>query len=55
MGIALIIVAAARFARTARLLDDQDMHSAGGVRAEVILSITLALIVAAFSNYLVLG
>ena len=32
-----------------------DMHSAAGVRAEVILSITLVLIVAAFSSYLVLG
>jgi putative membrane protein len=55
IGIALIIVAAARFVRTARLLDDQDTHSAAGVRAEVILSITLTLIVAAFSSYLVLG
>jgi hypothetical protein len=31
------------------------MHSAAGVRAEVILSAALALIVAGFSAYLVLG
>ena len=55
VGMALTVVAAARFVRTGRLLDDQDMHSAGGVRAEVILSAALALIVAGFSTYLVLG
>jgi hypothetical protein len=31
------------------------MHAAAGVRAELILSAALALIVAAFSTYLVLG
>jgi len=55
VGIALIVVAAARFVRTSRLLDDEQMHSAAGVRAEVILSAALALIVAGFSAYLVLG
>jgi putative membrane protein len=55
VGMALIVVATWRFVRTGRLLDDQDLHSAGGVRAEVVLSAALALIVAAFSTYLVLG
>jgi hypothetical protein len=31
------------------------MHSAGSIRAELILSATLALIVAGFSTFLVLG
>jgi hypothetical protein len=44
----------ARFVRTGRLLDDQKTHSAGSVRAELILSAVLALLVAGFSAVLVL-
>lgn len=55
VGSALIIMAAARFMRTARLIDDQETHSAGGVRVELVLSTVLLLIVAGFSVYLVLG
>ena len=55
IGIALIIVAAARFMRAGRMIDDQEVHSASSVRAELILSAALALIVAALSTYLVLG
>jgi putative membrane protein len=46
VGIALLIVAAVRFVRTERLLADPQMHSIAGVRAEVILSAVLALMVA---------
>jgi putative membrane protein len=53
VGLALVVVAAARFVRTGRLLDDQETHSASGVRAELILSAALALIVAGFSAFLV--
>src|ERR1700682_6177331 len=55
LGIALLVVAATRFVRTGQLLDDQETHSAGGVRAELLLSAALALIVAGFSTYLALG
>jgi putative membrane protein len=55
LGIALVVVAATRFVRTGQLLDDQEIHSAGGVRAELLLSAALALIVAGFSTYLALG
>jgi inner membrane protein YidH len=55
VGIGLVVVAAARFVRTGRLLDDQEIHSAGSVRAELILSAALALFAAAFSTYIVLG
>ena len=55
VGLALIVVAAVRFVRTVRLLDDKEMHSAGSVRAELIFSAVLALIVAGFTTYLVLG
>lgn len=54
VGIALLIVAAVRFVRTERLLADPHMHSIAGVRAEVILSAILALIVAALGALLAL-
>ena len=54
-GLALIVAATARFVRTGRLLDDPKMHSASSVRAELILSVVLVLLVAGFSTYLVLG
>ena len=43
LGIALVVVAATRFVRTGQLLDDQETHSVGGVRAELLLSVALAL------------
>src|SRR5712672_4025729 len=55
LGIALIVVSTARFIRTGQLLDDQETYPVGGVRAEVLLSTALALIVAGFSTYLALG
>ena len=55
LGIALILASTARFVRTGQLLDDQETHPVGGVRAEVLLSTALALIVAGFSTYLALG
>jgi putative membrane protein len=54
-GLALIVVAAMRFVHTGRRLDDPEMHAAGSVRAELILSTALALFVAGFSTFLVLG
>jgi putative membrane protein len=54
VGLGLIIVAAGRFVRTGRRLDDQEVHSAG-VRAELLLSTILAVIIAGFSAFLVLG
>jgi inner membrane protein YidH len=53
IGIIIVIVAAARFARTRRLLDDQEMHSASNSRVELVLTAVLALVVAGFSFYLV--
>ena len=54
VGMALIVVAAVRFMRTTRLINDEQTHAAGGVRAELILSAVLALMVAGLSTYLVL-
>ena len=55
VGLALIVTAAVRFVRTGRRLDDQEIHSAGSLRVELILSAALALFVAGISAYLVLG
>jgi putative membrane protein len=55
VGIILIVFAAARFVRIGWLLDDQETHSASGVRAELILSAALALMVAALGIFFALG
>ena len=55
VGLSLIVIAAARFIRTGRLLDDAETHSAGSVRAELILSVALLLFVAVFGAYLILA
>jgi putative membrane protein len=55
VGVVLIIAAAVRFVRIGRRLDDQQEHSASGVRADLIMSALLALVVASFSFYLEFG
>jgi putative membrane protein len=60
-GIALLVVATIRFARTGRLLDDAAMHPARSVRAGLALSALLVLVSmvvllgVAFSTRLMLG
>ena len=54
-GLVLMVIAAARFVRTERLLDDQETHSVGGVRLELLLSAALAVFVAGCSIYFALG
>ncbi len=55
LGLALIAIAAVRFVRTTRLLDDQEVHTASNVRAELAVAVALALIVAGFGVYLGIG
>jgi putative membrane protein len=55
VGLALIVAAAVRFVRTGWRLDDEEVHSAGSLRAELISSAVLALLVAGISAYLVLA
>jgi putative membrane protein len=54
-GLAMIVAAAVRFVRTGRRLDDEEVHPAGSLRGELILSTVLALTVAGISAFLVLG
>ena len=51
-GVALVVLASLRFARTTRMLDDTQPHSASDVRTELILSACLVLVVASYSLYL---
>lgn len=54
-GLALILVATFRFLRTGRLLDDQAMHEASGLRLELVISAALVVVVAIVSAYLAVG
>jgi inner membrane protein YidH len=54
-GLAIIILATARFVRTERLLDDPETHPAGSARTELMLSAALMVLVVGLSGYLVLG
>ena len=55
VGITLIVIAAVRFVRTTRSIDDPERRMASNARTEMILSAVLALLAAAFSVYLVIG
>jgi putative membrane protein len=51
-GLALIVLATARFARTTALIDDARTHQARSVRAELIMSAALIVLIASYSIYL---
>jgi len=51
-GMALIALAALRFVRTAALIDDPTTHSARSVRAELIVSAALVVLIAGYGIYL---
>jgi putative membrane protein len=54
LGVALIVIAAVRFFRTAKLIEDPGPQQAPSRRLELIFSLTLALLTAALCIYLVL-
>jgi putative membrane protein len=54
-GLALVVLATSRFVRTSRMLDDSAVHSVKSVRAELILSAILVLVVTSYSRYLAFG
>jgi putative membrane protein len=51
-GLAIVVLSTARFVRTTRLLDDPQTHSAKSVRAELIVSAAIVLLVASYGTYL---
>jgi len=54
-GVALLVLATIRFARTTWRLDDAQMHSASNLRTELILSGALVLLIGSYSIYLALS
>ena len=53
-GVAVIVFSTVRFVRTTSLLEDKEPHSFKSVRAELIVSAVLVLLVASYSIYLAL-
>jgi putative membrane protein len=51
-GLAIVVLSTARFVRTTRLLDDPQTHSAKSVRAELVVSAIIVLLVASYGTYL---
>jgi putative membrane protein len=54
IGIAIIVLSLIRFVKTGRLIDDQQVHSAGSARPELVLAVVLALIVTSMAVYFAL-
>jgi putative membrane protein len=54
IGMAVIILSLVRFVRTSRMIDDQQSHSAGGIKAELVLAVVLGLIVMSMTAYFAL-
>jgi inner membrane protein YidH len=54
-GVAIVVLATARFVRTTRWLDDQEEHSAKSLRAELFLAAGLVLLVVSYSVHLALA
>jgi putative membrane protein len=54
-GIGLIVLATVRFVRITRLLDDAQTHSAQSVRAELVLSAGLVILISSYAIYLALS
>ena len=54
-GVAVIILAITRFVRITRMLEDSKVHPTTGVRAELILSAVLVVLVATYGSYLAFG
>ena len=51
-GLAVVVLSTIRFARTTWLLDDPQTHSAQSVRAELIVSAAIVVLVASYGTYL---
>jgi putative membrane protein len=54
IGMALIVLSFVRFVRTSRMIDDQQSHSAGGIKVEFVLAMVLGLVVLSMTAYFAL-
>jgi putative membrane protein len=53
-GMAIIILSLVRFSRTSRMIDDQQSHTAGGIKVELVLAVVFGLIVMSMTAYFAL-
>lgn len=51
-GMAVIVLSLFRFVRTSRMIDDEQSHPGGGIRAELVLAVVLGLLVMSITVYL---
>ena len=54
IGMALIALSLVRFVRTGRMIDDQQSHSAGGVKVEFVLAVVLGFVMLSTAVYFAL-
>lgn len=54
IGMAIIVVSLFRFVRTSRMIDDQQLHTASGIKVELVLAVVLGLIVMSMTAYFAL-
>jgi len=54
IGMAIIVLSFVRFVRTSRMIDDQQSHSAGGIKVEFALAMVLGLVVLSMTAYFAL-
>jgi putative membrane protein len=54
IGMAIILISLLRFVKTSRMIDDAQLHSAGGIKVEVVLAVVLGLIVMSMTVYFAL-
>jgi putative membrane protein len=54
IGMAIIVLSLFRFVRTSRMIDDQQSHTAGGIKVELVVAVALGLIVMSMTAYFAL-
>ena len=54
IGMAIILISLFRFVKTGRMIDDAQSHSAGGIKAELVLAVALGLMVMSMTVYFAL-
>jgi putative membrane protein len=51
IGMLLILISLFRFVKTGRMIDDEQLHPAGGIKVELVLAVVLGLIVMSMIAY----
>jgi putative membrane protein len=54
IGMAIIVLSLFRFVRTSRMIDDEQSHTAGGIKVELVVAVALGLIVMSMTAFFAL-